>query len=309
MSKKQMIRRRGLCAFLAMAMCFGLLPATAWAVESEDAALIIAAEQDDTDVPAAAELDGTAPNQPAKYRLAYHSEDGKLYKEYNRDENSSVYTAQEDCWKGLDQDNDGTFETLRLNGFQFYSKHKCAMNRDGDIMHPALETSSDSVKLDIEGENVISYDADGNMAYGGVLSTNNTTVTGDGTIRLIATNAEAPRAWEATNGLAVQGNTMPAGPMTVKAVFEVCLEINEENFPDANFWKEMREDLKIYDEDKDGRLSAAEIAKIRTINIPQKGIKDLRGIEHFTSLETGKGVRTKSWTMPIGRVFVYTPAD
>lgn len=22
-----------------------------------------------------------------------------------------------------------------------------------------------------------------------------------------------------------------------------------------------------------------------------------------------KGVRTKSWTMPIGRVFVYTPAD
>ena len=33
MSKKQMIRRRGLCAFLAMAMCFGLLPATAWAAE------------------------------------------------------------------------------------------------------------------------------------------------------------------------------------------------------------------------------------------------------------------------------------
>ena len=33
MSKKQMIRRQGLCAFLAMAMCFGLLPATAWAAE------------------------------------------------------------------------------------------------------------------------------------------------------------------------------------------------------------------------------------------------------------------------------------
>ena len=33
MSKKQMIRRRGLSAFLAMAMCFGLLPATAWAAE------------------------------------------------------------------------------------------------------------------------------------------------------------------------------------------------------------------------------------------------------------------------------------
>ena len=33
MSKKQMIRQRGLSAFLAVAMCFGLLPATAWAAE------------------------------------------------------------------------------------------------------------------------------------------------------------------------------------------------------------------------------------------------------------------------------------
>ena len=33
MSKKQMIRWRGLSAFLAVAMCFGLLPATAWAAE------------------------------------------------------------------------------------------------------------------------------------------------------------------------------------------------------------------------------------------------------------------------------------
>ena len=33
MSKTQMIRRRGLSAFLAVAMCFGLLPATAWAAE------------------------------------------------------------------------------------------------------------------------------------------------------------------------------------------------------------------------------------------------------------------------------------
>ena len=31
MSKKQMIQRRGLSAFLAMAMCFGLLPSTAGA--------------------------------------------------------------------------------------------------------------------------------------------------------------------------------------------------------------------------------------------------------------------------------------
>ena len=204
MSKKQTIRRRGLCAFLAMAMCFGLLPATAWAVEPDDAALVTAAEQDDTDVPAAAEPDGTDPSQPAAYRLVYDSEDGKLYKEYP-DRSRAVYTAQEDCWEGLDQDSDGTFETLQLNGFRFYSNHKCDESKDMGIMYPALETGS--VKLDIEGENVISYDADGNMAYGGVLSTNNAAVTGDGTIRLIATNAEAPRAWKATNGLAVQGNT------------------------------------------------------------------------------------------------------
>ena len=33
MSKKQMIRRRGLCGLLAVAMCIGVLPATAWAAE------------------------------------------------------------------------------------------------------------------------------------------------------------------------------------------------------------------------------------------------------------------------------------
>ena len=31
MSKKQMIRRRGLCGLLAMAMCIGVLPPTAGA--------------------------------------------------------------------------------------------------------------------------------------------------------------------------------------------------------------------------------------------------------------------------------------
>ena len=207
MSKKQMIRRRGLSAFLAMAMCFGLLPATAWAVEPDDAALVTAAEQDGTDVPAAAEPDGIDPSQPAEYRLVYNSGDGKLYKEYP-DRSRAAYTAQAEHWTGLDQDNDGTFETLQLNGFRFYSNHKCDESNNGmGIMHPALETLPDSVKLDIEGENVIFYNAGGDMAYGGVLSTRNATVTGDGTIRLTAANAKAPRAWKATNGLAVQGNT------------------------------------------------------------------------------------------------------
>ena len=228
MSKKQMIRRRGLSAFLAMAMCFGLLPATAWAVEPEDAALITAAEQDDTDVPAAAEPDGIDPSQPAEYRLVYDSEDGKLYKEYP-DRSRDVYTAQAEHWTGLDQDNDGTFETLQLNGFRFYSNHKCDESNNGmGIMHPALETLPDSVKLDIEGENVISYNAGGDMAYGGVLSTRNATVTGDGTIRLIAANAEAPRVWEAANGLAVKGNATIILNAESTSEYAYGIEINQD---------------------------------------------------------------------------------
>lgn len=41
------------------------------------------------------------------------------------------------------------------------------------------------------------------------------------------------------------------------------------------------------------------------------GVKKRNG-ERFAKATTSDGdagVRTKSWTMPIGRVFVYTPAD
>ena len=207
MSKKRFTWRRRLSAGLSVLLCLSMLPVVAWAAEEDETILVTATEQDDADVLAAAEPDGTDPSQPAEYRLVYDDNDGKLYKEYP-DRNRAAYTAQEDCWTGLDQDGDKSFETLQLNGFRFYSNHKCDETNNGmGIMHPALETLSDSVILDIEGENMISYDADGNMAYGGVLSTRNATVTGSGTIRLIATNAEAPRAWKATNGLAVQGNT------------------------------------------------------------------------------------------------------
>lgn len=46
----------------------------------------------------------------------------------------------------------------------------------------------------------------------------------------------------------------------------------------------------------------------------EKGITEMDEIKmpttrQFAQFMIQKGVRTKSWTMPIGRVFVYTPAD
>lgn len=81
MSKKQMIRQRSLSVLLALVMCLGLLPGTAWAAVSDDAISITEADSD-----------GTDPAQPAAYRLVYNSEDGELYKEYP-DRSRAVYTA------------------------------------------------------------------------------------------------------------------------------------------------------------------------------------------------------------------------
>ena len=71
--------------------------------------------------------------------------------------------------------------------------------------------------------------------------------------------------------------------VTVKAVFEPILAINAENFPDPAFLQYINECYM--DTDKDGYLSAEELAKIRTIDISRKGVKDLTGLAHFTALE------------------------
>lgn len=42
---------------------------------------------------------------------------------------------------------------------------------------------------------------------------------------------------------------------------------------------------------------------------PHTGYLELEFGYQLTQYVNIKGVRTKSWTMPIGRVFVYTPAD
>ena len=60
------------------------------------------------------------------------------------------------------------------------------------------------------------------------------------------------------------------------------VEINEKNFPDPNF----RNWILSQQFGKDGVLSDKEIADIREMNVSNKNIHDLKGIEYFTALES-----------------------
>ena len=70
-------------------------------------------------------------------------------------------------------------------------------------------------------------------------------------------------------------------PTAVLAAGDV--EINEANFPDANFRSYVQTE---FDKDGDKKLSSAEIAAVKEIIASTKGIKNLKGIEFFTALET-----------------------
>ena len=60
------------------------------------------------------------------------------------------------------------------------------------------------------------------------------------------------------------------------------VEINETNFPDAIFRKYIADN---FDKDDDGVLSAEEITAVTEIDVHNKGISDLTGIEYFENLE------------------------
>ena len=62
---------------------------------------------------------------------------------------------------------------------------------------------------------------------------------------------------------------------------ETSVEINETNFPDATFRAYVSEN---FDTDKNGTLSAEEIAAVTEIKCWEKGITDLTGIKYFTEL-------------------------
>ncbi|MBP5604044.1 MAG: hypothetical protein J6X60_00660, partial [Ruminiclostridium sp.] len=64
------------------------------------------------------------------------------------------------------------------------------------------------------------------------------------------------------------------------------IDINETNFPDANFRTYVSDNIDGIDgSSKDGKLSETEISKVEEIDISSKSIGNLKGIEYFTNLK------------------------
>jgi len=62
---------------------------------------------------------------------------------------------------------------------------------------------------------------------------------------------------------------------------EIAIEINEENFPDENFRQYLEETIDL---DETGYITPAYILSTKNINVKNKGISTLQGIEYFTEL-------------------------
>lgn len=60
------------------------------------------------------------------------------------------------------------------------------------------------------------------------------------------------------------------------------VEINEQTFPDANFRNIVSS--KTIDKDRSGTLSDDEIASVTSLNVVNRSITDLAGIQYFTAL-------------------------
>ena len=70
-------------------------------------------------------------------------------------------------------------------------------------------------------------------------------------------------------------------PVAAMASEPQSVEINTTNFPDATF----RDYVQQFDTDHSGSLSSDEIAVVTQINVINKSISNLTGIEYFTALE------------------------
>lgn len=71
-------------------------------------------------------------------------------------------------------------------------------------------------------------------------------------------------------------------PMVALADGDRYLEINEANFPDANFRQYVIDSLaggKDY-------MTQVEVENVGYIRVTEKGIANLKGIEHFSALKT-----------------------
>ena len=60
------------------------------------------------------------------------------------------------------------------------------------------------------------------------------------------------------------------------------VDIDETNFPDANFRQHVK---KNFDKNYDDALSAAEIAAVTSISVYDSSITSIKGIEYFTALD------------------------
>ena len=76
---------------------------------------------------------------------------------------------------------------------------------------------------------------------------------------------------------------MVVGLLPTAVLAAGSVDINEANFPDANFRSYVQTE---FDKDGDKKLSSAEIAAVKEIIASLRGIKNLKGIEFFTALET-----------------------
>ena len=137
-----------------------------------------------TMIPAAGGAVFADSEQPADYYLIFNDENGKLYwsKEYMATlDDAHLYTEQEDKWSARDDDGDGKYEVLTLNGFRF----DCAGVKSGqkyDTIEAALELPDKAV-LEVQGENSISLKHDGYLSRA-LVKGKDITVKGGGTLDL-----------------------------------------------------------------------------------------------------------------------------
>ena len=106
------------------------------------------------------------------------------------------------------------------------------------------------------------------------------------TAESVSTPASAPAA----------ENTTAAQPQADEVA------IDETNFPDANF----REFVKRYDTDKNGSFSQAELDAVTEIDVSNKGIQSLKGIEYFTALESLSVVHNQLTSLDVSKNTVLT---
>ena len=99
---------------------------------------------------------------------------------------------------------------------------------------------------------------------------------------------------------------MVVGLLPTAAFAAGSVEINEANFPDANFRSYVQTE---FDKDGDKKLSSAEIAAVKEIIASLRGIKNLKGIEFFTALETLNCVQCELTALDVSKNTELTRLD